>query len=362
MKKMLLVLGVAAAAMTSCTSDEVLEMNPTNVIKFESFVNKGTRAVDPTTVGNLNKFYVFGYHGGDQNAIFYNNHVDNTAGTGWTNEINRNWTANKYFFGAYANKAESDKLDGNPTGEANVSFSNQGVLTIDGYSVGTMNPERHSTDDLLGAVKTVDLSNNTLNQAPGVVGLDFKHLLAQVKFEFCNNNQNYYMKVSNIEFSAPMTGTCTMGANGEIAWVKKSGENSLTYTYPGTANDVYIEAGNSFKSDSYLVLPLAIASKANFTIYFYQKDGENYNLVQTIAYNDVSLVGTPGPTDNTEPNENNTDPEQVSSWIPNFIYNYKAYFPVAPSGIHFTVNSVEGWPNSPTDVDDNIVNGPTVVF
>ena len=49
MKKMLLMLGVAAAAMTSCTNDEVVEMNPTATIQFETFVNKGTRATIDVT-------------------------------------------------------------------------------------------------------------------------------------------------------------------------------------------------------------------------------------------------------------------------------------------------------------------------
>lgn len=46
MKKSILMLGLAVAAMTSCTNDEVMEVNQNNLIKFESFVNKGTRTVD----------------------------------------------------------------------------------------------------------------------------------------------------------------------------------------------------------------------------------------------------------------------------------------------------------------------------
>ena len=61
MKKMLLVLGVAAAAMTSCTSDELIEVNQSSLIKFEPFVNKGTRSVTDTD-GRITKFYVYGCH------------------------------------------------------------------------------------------------------------------------------------------------------------------------------------------------------------------------------------------------------------------------------------------------------------
>lgn len=80
MKKMLLVLGVAVAALTSCTSDEVVEVNSTATIQFESFVNRGTRSVtavenpDNVNDGNLSglkEFYVFGYYG-NGSSVFNN--------------------------------------------------------------------------------------------------------------------------------------------------------------------------------------------------------------------------------------------------------------------------------------------------
>lgn len=148
MKKSFLMLGLAVAAMTSCTNDEVVEVNQSNLIKFESFVNKGTRAVEETTAAGLEKFYVFGYHNGDSDPVFSNNYVQKN-GNGWGNEVTEHWTANTYYFGAYATKNESDILSATPL----ASFSNEGTLTISNYSVGSMGPEIHSTDDLIGAVK-----------------------------------------------------------------------------------------------------------------------------------------------------------------------------------------------------------------
>ena len=63
MKKSLFMLGLAVAAMTSCSNDELMEVNTNNVITFESHVDKGTRAVTNTTTAELTKFYVFGSHG-----------------------------------------------------------------------------------------------------------------------------------------------------------------------------------------------------------------------------------------------------------------------------------------------------------
>ena len=337
MKKSFLMLGLAVAAMSSCTNDEVVEVNQSNLIKFESFVNKGTRTVAEVGKDNLTQFYVFGYHDGDTSPVFNNKYVKKEDGS-WKNEESKDWRANRYYFGAYANKATSDKLTG-------ASFSDDGTLTIANYDV------TNSTDDLIAAVKTV---NNT-GLANEAVGLDFKHLLAQVKFELANNNDGYYMTVSDITFKAMPIGTCTIDKDGIIDWDLKVGltaNDSLTYTYNGTSQDEYIAATKSFKSDSLLVLPVEIAATtcANFTIAFYEKVGGNYNKVQEIEYKNVSLIGT----------QAKSDGDNVNSWAPGYKYNYKAYFPINPSKIQFSVNSVEGWNDN--TVDDNTTDDESVIF
>ena len=125
MKKMLLVLGVAAAAMTSCTSDEVLEVNPTATIQFESFVNKGTRATTDVTnpvinegvySSGLKKFSVYGSCDGAPLTMFVGTEVawvdkdDDTAGR-WTynNGTHANWTGGGYYFAAYADHNEESR-------------------------------------------------------------------------------------------------------------------------------------------------------------------------------------------------------------------------------------------------------------
>ena len=332
MKKSILMLGLAVAAMTSCTNDEVMEVNQNNLIKFESFVNKGTRTVVEVKKDSLKKFYVFGYHDGDQTPVFDNKYVEKN-GNSWTNQESKDWRANKYYFGAYATKATSDKLTG-------ASFSDNGTLTIANYDV------TDSTDDLIAAVKTVD-NTGLANEA---VSLDFKHLLAQVKFEFANNNRGYLMTVSNITFKAMPKGTCTINNAGKINWNLEASD-SLTYTYNGTSDGDYIAENQSFKSDSLLVLPVEIAATtcANFFIEFYEKVGDNYNKVQKIEYKNVSLIGT-----------QESEGENVASWAPGYKYNYKAYFPINPSQIQFSVKSVEGWKDD--TVDDNTTNNESVIF
>ena len=380
MKKSFLMLGVAVAALTSCTNDEVVEMNQGSSIQFESFVNKSTRAVTTTT--GLTNFYVFGYHSGDTNPVFSNVEVsfDETDGWGYDSET-KYWTANTYLFGAYATNKASEDLNETTT---NVTFNEAGTLTISNYSVGKMLPaETHSTDDLVGTVKTQDnrgLKNET-------VDLDFKHLLSQVKFQFVNNSNSYYMTVSDITFKAMPTGTCAIqnsNGNPSISWTLKddlTAQDSLLYTYAGkgsynenthiltdfiapsddnTTQDV---KENEYNSDYYLVLPVAIANttRANFTICFYERIGVagsyTYNLIQTIPYKNISLHGTSGPTD--AGNDNNKDNDNITAWTPGYIYNYKAFFPVNPSEIIFSA-TVSDWKND--EVNDNTTQSEGVIF
>ena len=377
MKKSLWMLGMAVAALTSCTNDEVVEMNQSNAIQFESFVNKGTRAVSPTDNDNLLSFYVFGYHTNDPNPVFENiqvtktQTVENDKAIWETQGYKANWTANTYYFGAYAGTGSSAAYSVAGTDGATdptVSFTNDGTLTIANYTVsGTEN-------DLVAAVQTV----NNSSLANDAVNMVFKHLLSQVKFQFINNS-DYYMTVSDIKFKAPAKGTCTINQSGTISWnikptntlVDDAALESFEYQYPGTTE--YINPGLSlsekpaYESVAFLVLPQPISLKTNdlggivvgsdfvadFVIKFYECLGTGtnavYNLIEQIEYNNVPLLGTP----------NGDDGESVTAWTAGYIYNYKAYFPANPSEIKFTASVVD-WTTE--DVDDNLTDNKDIEF
>ena len=110
MKKSFLMLGLAVAAMTSCTNDEVLEQNQSTrkAIGFESFVNKGTRAADgyvdvtnEVTSSNLKRFYVYG---NDSETNIFDNVSVIKSGDEWVmQESNEKyWETKEYKFAAYA--------------------------------------------------------------------------------------------------------------------------------------------------------------------------------------------------------------------------------------------------------------------
>ena len=344
MNKMLLMLGVAAAAMTSCTSDEVVEMNPTNAIKFESFVNKGTRAVTdvygPTNQTNpLKKFHVYGSRqttengaqtntnvwGGAMNTVSYDN------GT-WTNSKHEIWKDGTYSFVAYANGANADAIS------SGVSYDEATqTLTIENYTV-----DMDSEIDLIGAFA----------QAPDkyqAVDLTFKHLLTKVSFEFTNSYTAITGATMNITglkvIGAYSTGTCTLNYDNysdistddaSITMWETSGETPERLY--DSDDDVRIVNGTGKYFDSHLFIPQALSDiKISFTVTYY--DGNN--MIVSKDYSNVSLAGSIKDSS-----------EDLTNWLPGFHYKYTAYLPVDPNEIVFSVTAVDGWAEREVDDDE----------
>lgn len=328
MKKSLWMLGLAVAAMTSCTNDEVVEVNQNNLIKFESFVNKGTRAVTETTTAGLSQFYVFGYYGANSNVL---NNILVTKAGGYKTTVP--WTSGQtYQFAAYATKNESAKLD-------DASFTN-GVLKFSSFSV--------SDDNDLVIATVAGYTNVT------TVPLTFRHKLSKVKFTLKNaSDDGLFMTVSDIKFSLKQTGDYDSSSANE--WTVSTDAQSVELTFAGTADNTYLPAEDdnntdadetTFTTEEHLVLPQQLGNiKATFTASFYDA---NYSLVQTVEYKDVVLKGEP-----IDDNTTNT------YWKPNYVYNYTASLPVTPTYIDFSVSSVEGWTDSTADSGSANVSGST---
>lgn len=329
MKKMFLMLGVAAAAMTSCTSDEVLEMNPTNTIKFESFVNRGTRSVTPVTspdntadgtyVG-LKSFYVFGYYG-TNNVVFdevlvtkVENTTSNPSSIEWNYGTPKPWASGGiYQFAAYATANESTNLNADFSSGV-LSFSNFAVTDASDLVIAYVNDHRAGSD----------------------VNLSFKHKLAKVKFTFTNNSNpddNLTMQVSDVTFSLVQTGDYNSSVKNE--WTVKSGVAETELVFTENPNSTLVAQGSSCTTFEHFVLPQQLGSiTASFTASYYDEYG---GLVKTITYNNIVLGGEA------------VDGLNGEYWKPGYAYNYTASLPVSPSHIKFNVISVEGWEGSEVD-------------
>lgn len=295
MKKNLILMGAAIAALSSCTQSEVLDVPESKAIRFSSFVDKPTRAV--TEVTGLTNFYVFGNFGTD----------DSYGNTAYNNESNAQtyyWaaTGNKYRFGAYAN-GENGKL----TSTTQVSFSptaeTDGTLTFTNYA-----PQDNDGKDLVAAIPTTYTVNGS-EDGETKVNLTFKHLLSQVKFTFKTTDADTYtLKIHDIKITnAISTATCTFDGT-DISW---EGDTKVDYTYDGI--DDIADASASYQGSSVeMVIPQPNTDQIKVTFSatvsgggFAEPKTGNFEANLDYAKGDVSAT-----TDNT--------------WTPGYRYNYIA--------------------------------------
>lgn len=91
MKKSLFVLGVAVAALASCTQSEVLEVAENRAIGFDAFVGNTTKTL-PSSVAkdNFRKFYVYG--AAEKETNIWTNFFTNVEVTGTSVGSSAEWT------------------------------------------------------------------------------------------------------------------------------------------------------------------------------------------------------------------------------------------------------------------------------
>ena len=316
MKKSLFVLGVAVAALASCTNEEVTEVAQNRAIGFNSFVGNTTKAVTETTQASMGtNFYVIGYCDG-VNTIF-------------KNELSTAvyyWEANKsYVFGAY--------YDGGKIENATFNYLTQ-KLTFPSYTVD-------DAKDLVVATNT--RTSGAEPSTEQAVELTFKHMLSKVKFTFNTKaGDNYELKISDLKFTAVQTadGTYTGPyASADIDWTEVS-EGEYVYA---DMPDVAVEANKYTASEEKLVIPQANTNSINVnftaTVSGHAIEGEKSATYSgTLAYADGS-----------------------NEWKPGYAYNYTATIDIEDIDdslkdkiIEFTVTGVDKW-------EEEIVNfTPTV--
>jgi len=335
MKKMLLVLGVAAAAMTSCTSDELIEVNQSSLIKFEPFVNKGTRSVQDTN-GDISKFYVYGCHTeADVVSDFINVPVTKNGtweyytGVGNDQENYRYWTSALYYFGAYATKNVSEQL----VNETKVAFDQtDNKLTFTDFTVNDDN-------DLVADVMTfqqVSLEN------PETVQFTFRHLLSKIQFSFKNTHSvaGTTMDITDLKIDkCRVKGTCTVTEN-DVTWselVADTEEDSRGLALHNVTTSG-IAINNTYVNNT-LVVPGAIQDdyKVSFKVTFKNAEGQIIG-EKTYADNSAIVLKT----------------NAVNVWEPGYVYNYIAELSLDLVPIKFGV-SVTDW-NSDLNGDGNDTN------
>lgn len=238
MKKSLFVLGVAVAALTSCTQNEVVDIPQNRAIGFSAFVNnqtKGVTEVASETIGT--DFYVFGNYGTK----------GSWAGQSFNNEISTAvyyWQADQtYRFGAYKDGGAKN---------ATVQFdAATKKLTFPDYM-----PD--DAKDLIAAV-TADIVANDYTAGPNAVGLNFKHLLSQVKLTFKTDAAAVYnMTITNVKINGALSQSTVTYTDGVVAWnpsaAAGTGTTNNGYSYTNLSNFGKISSG-VISEQSKLVIP-----------------------------------------------------------------------------------------------------------
>ena len=212
--KKLFISALAIASLVACSKDELVNQPSPAAIGFAgAFVENATRSVDPSTKNDgenaITAFDVWAFMDETDGTVFEGQDVEK-KGDAWTYSPLQYWTpGHTYYFGALApmnsknwnlNTANANKL-----GAGVVSFTN-----VDG------------TEDLLYAATSVTTSDN-INEQPKSVMLTFNHLLSKVKFSFTNGfpADNYWIKVTNIQMTAPAAGTINLADENENWWENK---------------------------------------------------------------------------------------------------------------------------------------------
>ena len=288
MKKSLFVLGVAVAALASCTQSEVLEVAENRAIGFDAFVNNQTKAVIPVTSINSSQFYVFGEYATTTDSWT----TEGSAFNNETGDATYYWEPNKtYRFGAYA-----DGLAGK-VGNASFDAATK-TLSFPAYTPKDL--------DLVAAV-SADIDSKDATQATNAnkVALTFKHMLSQVKLTFTTDaSSTYQLTISGVSISnAVSTADGTLvGDAGTPTWNNTS----------ATAGYAYEE----FNEGGQLVSKNAPVDQVKLVIPQSNTDGITVTFTAT-----VKAEGTGTTTFTANLGHTLTD---ANTWKPGYCYNYTA--------------------------------------
>lgn len=364
MKKSILMLGLAVAAMTSCTNDEVLEQSQSiqKAIRFESFVNKTTRAITTTnapggtTVDNitgLQKIYVYGYYNNDGTPVteFDGWTVtresvteNNVTSLSWEYEVPDGakqpyWTANHYYFAAVAQGDNTENASDITFGAVTETVDDnttttEGVLKIENFTVAYENNNsitECNANDLVADIVDVEGSTGKTER----VGFNFNHLLSKMKINIVNTSDDgstvdiTNVMINNLKYKGTFT-----AVRGNIA---TDFADNLTYENWEPTNDVYsnfiaysaetgVTVNDELESAEFLVLPQDLSSlTVTFTATYRDENGS------VVDEQDINL---------------SLCVDGYESWKPQYAYVYQIGLPSNAKPIKFNVTGLTDWKNA----------------
>lgn len=288
MKKNFLFAAIALAAMSSCSKDEVVDVNNGNAIAFRASLDKATSRSNVTLLSNLNTFKVTAI-GNDKNYFTDLAVTSKDNGTSWQTASTYYWPSFNLSFFAYA-----------PQDAAGGIVS----ITKEGKQITNFSPKQAVAEqkDLVVAYNT---GNRASNENSGVA-LNFKHALSQIEVKAKCLNSNIKIEVLGVrvvnaattaDFIFPENVTNTEYVLPQTQWGNWTGSNepAKAYTVKGEQPVVLTDQPQSimFGGNNFILIPQTLNAWKNneektgaylsVLCRIYSKDGNNEVLLYPLA-------------------------------------------------------------------------------
>ena len=236
MKKSVLLMAAATAiALSSCSSEDTMDIAKSSNITFRSTVGLNSRGAEVNT-DNLNNIWVSAWAGED--VVFAGEEFKKKTGTQEFHSVGGPWFWEKdknYTFMAFATGKDT-KENLNPT-------IAKDKITLTNYSPDA-NPAKHL--DLLTAQGT---GTQAANETAGAA-LNFDHILSQIQIKVKNTNANVKYIIKGVRITNVQgTGTYTFTpANAENKHVWVNNENTTQYIFNDNV-DIRLDNQNQTVND-----------------------------------------------------------------------------------------------------------------
>lgn len=337
MKTKLWMLGMAVAALTSCSQSEVVDIPESRVIGFDTFVGKDSRAVETINTAGLTNFWVYCAKGKGTGTNFVEDaSVDNkhffdaveVSKSGDTYSYDHKyWEGGKeYRFASYSDG--NSVLTPAPT-FINDANGNWGFEFAD-YTVGGKDLIVALPDEISVNADVTDYTR---------VNLNFGHMLSRVQIVFYTTvKSGQKLRINSFKFNAFKQGTLKATQNGTtetIVW-ETANKTKGDYVYAVNGTNTYTDVtGTSVTFECY-VIPQDNRQLSIDEIVI-QTLNENDDVLHTNSFTNVSLA---------------LSDANHQSWQPGTIYSYQAEVGTNSHEIHFNA-TVDNW-DDPAGGDKNI--------
>lgn len=244
---------MAAAAMSSCSNDKVVDEVEGSAISFRTSLDRLQTRGTVKTLANLESFNVTAITSGNETYFKDVTVSSSDNGNSWATSGNYYWPGKNLQFFGYA-----------PT-------SGIGTVTIDGTTkqIADFSPAANVADQ-------VDLlASTSAAQSSGTVAMNFKHILSQISVKAKCSNSDVTIKVLGVKLG-------NIGSKGTFTFPTEETDSDYTWSTPwkltedataymvgatsdGSAVTLESETAKSIMSENFFLIPQTLTAWAGTT-------------------------------------------------------------------------------------------------